>query len=68
MKILICEQSEEFVDHMVKTIRSYPCDEEIIIESYTDTVGIARRIEKENFDPVSYTHLDVYKRQILNHH
>ena len=50
MKILICEQSEEFVDHMVKTIRSYPCDEEIIIESYTDTVGIARRIEKENFD------------------
>ena len=47
MKILICEQSEEFVDHMVKTIRSYPCDEEIIIESSLILWGLLVELRKK---------------------
>lgn len=50
MKILICDEDEKYIEYLIEKIKSFPCDEELLFESYTETPGIARRIETENFD------------------
>ncbi len=46
MRILVCDEDESYVDDLIAKLKSFSCDEELIFESYTDTPGIARQIQK----------------------
>lgn len=50
MRILICEEDEKYVEELAEKIKSFPCDEKIIIESYTETNGATRRIYEQPID------------------
>ena len=50
MKILVCEENGDYVDHLIEKLKSFPCDEELVFESYTQTPGVAKRLEREEYD------------------
>lgn len=50
MRIIICEQDEEYVDELSKMLKTMAGDEEVIVESYTDTLSAARRFPVQTFD------------------
>lgn len=50
MKILICEESEQYIETLINKIKSLPCDEDIQFESYTATPVVTRRIKEEIYD------------------
>ena len=49
MKILVCEENGDYVDHLIEKLKSFPCDEELVFESYTQTPGVAKRLEREEY-------------------
>ena len=50
MKILVCEENGDYVDQLIEKLKSFPCDEELVFESYTQTPGVAKRLEREEYD------------------
>ena len=50
----------------LQTCVEYQCKEKSAMEVMMAGVDI-KRIKDRATGPVSYTHLDVYKRQIINH-
>lgn len=47
MRILICERDDQYIEYLIEKIKSFPCDEELIFESYTETPGLARQLEQD---------------------
>lgn len=50
MRVMICEEDEEYVESLSQKIRTFACDEDVIIESFTDMVGAARRVQQQQID------------------
>lgn len=50
MRILICEEDEKYIEELIESIESFPCAEDLVFESYTETPFVVKRLDVQSFD------------------